>query len=78
MISACKPLAERAIKFSPDDTKLWRLILKLNSKRTTYAGRSRESEQAFKGALFKSPTGSASDLNSVLNADPTTLAQQSL
>ena len=46
------PLAQRAAQLSPADTKLWRLLLKLNSKRSTYAGRAREAEQAYKGAVY--------------------------
>ena len=48
-----KPLAERAIKLSPSDTHLWRLVFKLNSKLKTYAGRNREAGSAMRGAVIK-------------------------
>jgi hypothetical protein len=72
-----KPLAQRAVQLSPNNTHLWRLVFKLNSKRKTYAGRSREADQAFKGAVFGSVNfNPAEEVNGYLEADPQPLAQQ--
>merc|ERR1719326_1426054 len=75
------PLAQRALRLNPNDGHLWRLLFKLNSKRTTYAGRNREAEQAFKGMIFESASFSKSSANfaqvlqTYLERDPADLAE---
>ena len=72
-----KPLAERALKLSPSDTHLWRLIFKLNSKRKTYAGRSREADLAMYGAVRQNlDPASSSAASSSLLKDPGALAEK--
>jgi hypothetical protein len=70
-----KPLAQRALKLNPKDTNLWRLVFKLSSKRKSYPGRSREADQAFKGAVYKSANfDPAEEVDTYLDADPGLLA----
>lgn len=72
-----KPLAERALKLSPSDTHLWRLVFKLNSKLKTYAGRSREADLAMSGAILQNlDPASSSAASSSLLKDPGALAEK--
>jgi hypothetical protein len=71
-----KPLAQRAMQLNPKDTNLWRLVFKLNSKRKSYPGRSREADQAFKGVVYTSTNSNLADsVQTYLNADPKLLAR---
>ena len=72
-----KPLAERALKLSPSDTHLWRLVFKLNSKLKTYAGRTREADLAMAGAILQNlDPASSSAASSSLLKDPGALAEK--
>jgi hypothetical protein len=71
-----KPLAQRALRLNPKDTNLWRLVFKLSSKKKSYPGRTREADQAFKGAAYMSKTfNSAEEISNYVDADPEVLAQ---
>jgi hypothetical protein len=68
---ALKPLAQRAAKESPSDLALWKLLFKLNSKRRSYAGRSREAKSALYGAIItESSWNPETRVSQYLDRDP--------